>query len=229
MDKLKGPLRMSWVTALRRHDGHVLAISLMALLLLGVGCGQLQGIHEVDYRQLPVAGSVPTSDELPIITIRYHVVRVGNQKTVRFPSTIASSPTLRPPRTYAEWAKLFLQYTRLPVCKNNLIALVAWEANEGSRASWNPLDTTLRMPGSTNFNRVGVQNYLSLEQGLQAVALTLNKGATIYRDGAIVAALAACAPPIETAQAVAGSNWCGPICPPTYVTSLIPRVAASFG
>ena len=215
--------------AKRRRVGRTKPIAACAMLLLGVGCGQIQGIHQVDYRQLPVVGSVPTPGEIPIVTIRYRVVRVGSRHSVKLPAGFATPPHAAAPTTYAEWAKVFLQYVRLPVCKNNLIAIVAWEANEGSRATWNPLDTTLRMPGSTNFNSVGVQNYRSLTQGLQATVLTLNKGAIIYRYGGIVAALTACAPAIETAQAVAGSNWCGPICPPTYVTSLIPRVAASFG
>lgn len=216
--------------ALRRHVSRVVrAFCAIALLVLGVGCGQLQGVHGVDYRLVPVVGSVPASGETPIITIRYRVVRIGQGRPVQLAGGFAVPPHVTAPLTYAQWAKIFLQYFRLPACKNDLIVLVAWEANEGSRAMWNPLDTTLGMPGSTDFNSVGVQNYQSLTQGLEATALTLNRGAIIYRYGAIVDDLRACAPPIETAQAVAASNWCGPTCSPTYVVALVPRVAASFG
>jgi len=42
-------------------------------------------------------------------------------------------------------------------------------------ARYNPLNTTLKMTGSTNFNSVGVQNYTSYAEGLAATAATFNE------------------------------------------------------
>jgi hypothetical protein len=51
--------------------------------------------------------------------------------------------------------------------------LVAWQAAENTAAAFNPLATTLRLPGSTGFNRSGVQNYQDELMGLAATLLTL--------------------------------------------------------
>ena len=118
------------------------------------------------------------------------------------------------PATYRPWASDFLAYERVPTCTQNEILVVAWELQEGTSARYNPLDTTLPLPGSTNYNSVGVQNYGSWSQGLQATALSLSLGATVFGYGRVVADLAACAPALTTAQAIAASNWCG-ICWPT--------------
>lgn len=56
-------------------------------------------------------------------------------------------------------------------------ALLVWMQAEGNAGRFNPLNTTLRMRGSTDFNSVGVQNYVSLEQGVEATAKTINDGA----------------------------------------------------
>ena len=61
--------------------------------------------------------------------------------------------------------------------KRNLWAIVSWVQAEGSNASFNPLATTQDMPGATKFNSVGVRNYTSFEQGIEATAKTLNYGA----------------------------------------------------
>jgi hypothetical protein len=54
--------------------------------------------------------------------------------------------------------------------------LSAWAQAEGGTARWNPLNTTLRLSGSTNYNRVGVQNYRRPTEGVCALALTLVNG-----------------------------------------------------
>ena len=51
--------------------------------------------------------------------------------------------------------------------------LRAWAACEGGDARWNPMNTTLRLPGSTSYNRAGVQHYLDALHGLSATLLTL--------------------------------------------------------
>jgi hypothetical protein len=45
--------------------------------------------------------------------------------------------------------------------------------NGSSGAHWNPLNTTWREPGSTNYNSAGVQNYPTEQAGIYATASTL--------------------------------------------------------
>ena len=65
--------------------------------------------------------------------------------------------------TREQWARLFLQRLKAPITHKNLVALVAWQAAEGSpqsnQAKWNPLNTTMPWTGSQIFNAVGVRNY----------------------------------------------------------------------
>jgi hypothetical protein len=130
--------------------------------------------------------------------------------------------------TYPQWAALFLPRIGAPVCGNNLVAVVAWQAQEGTRAAWNPLATTMGMAGATQFNSVGVRNYLSLEQGLHATVLTLWRGRTAFGYGPVVQALQACAPPLITAQAIQASLWCRNCAGGRYLTALVPAVIADF-
>jgi hypothetical protein len=130
--------------------------------------------------------------------------------------------------TFDQWARLFLQTVGLPICSNNLVAVVAWQAAEGTSAAWNPLATTLRMPGSTSFNSVGVQNYRSLEEGLQATAQTLWKGYSIHGYGWILYHLSACADPMTTASAINASNWCRGCAGGEYVVRLVPDVLRNY-
>jgi hypothetical protein len=55
----------------------------------------------------------------------------------------------------------------------------------GQGAKWNPLNTTLQLPGSTFYNNLstttGVQNYKSSGDGTRAVAITL-RGDARYAD-----------------------------------------------
>lgn len=79
--------------------------------------------------------------------------------------------------TREEWAIAFLKRINAPLTKRNLWAIVSWCQAEGSVAAWNPLATTQDYPGATNFNSVGVKEYLTAEDGLDATARTLNYGA----------------------------------------------------
>jgi hypothetical protein len=130
--------------------------------------------------------------------------------------------------TYPQWAALFLPRIGAPVCGNNLVAMVAWQAQEGTRAAWNPLATTMGMAGATQFNGVGVKNYLSLEQGLQATVLTLWRGRRSFGYGPVVQGLRACAPPLWTAAAIQASLWCHNCAGGRYLTALVPAVIADF-
>jgi hypothetical protein len=54
--------------------------------------------------------------------------------------------------------------------------LHAWAQAEGGSARWNPLNSTFRIPGSTDYNATGVQNYPRPVWGVCATAMTLTNG-----------------------------------------------------
>jgi murein DD-endopeptidase MepM/ murein hydrolase activator NlpD len=61
----------------------------------------------------------------------------------------------------------------------------AWRQHEGAKATYNPFNTTQRASGATNYNGVGVKNYINRAQGLKATLDTLNNG----KYGAIITAI----------------------------------------
>lgn len=128
--------------------------------------------------------------------------------------------------SYGQWARLAAAQFKAPGCKENLIALIAWQANEGTDARWNPLATTYDMPGATDFNWIGVKNYVNLKQGLLASWLTLQRGWKTYGYGDIVVSLRKCGKAEDTAAAIAASSWCG--CGSYYVLSLVDDVRRNF-
>lgn len=79
--------------------------------------------------------------------------------------------------TREDFARALLREIEAKPTHRNLWALVSWMQAEGGTASYNPLNTTLEMPGSTDYNSVGVQNYKSFGQGVEATAKTLDYGA----------------------------------------------------
>jgi len=86
--------------------------------------------------------------------------------------------------TPKDFAKALLNGLNAPINDNNIQAIIAWEALEGGHysndARYNPLNTTWKMPGSKNFNNlgngVGVQSYVSWDQGLDATLKTIKMG-----------------------------------------------------
>ncbi len=106
----------------------------------------------------------------------------------------------------ASWAPALLAAGGWQPTGCNAGAIEAWERAEGSTASWhNPLDTTLREPGSHPVNSVGVQAYPSWQEGLAATIATLRGDRRDY--GPILAALAAGNNAQAVAAAVAASPW----------------------
>jgi hypothetical protein len=61
----------------------------------------------------------------------------------------------------------------------------AWRQHEGAKATYNPFNTTQKAAGATNFNSVGVKNFINRAQGLKATLDTLNNG----RYGGIITAI----------------------------------------
>lgn len=63
-----------------------------------------------------------------------------------------------------------------PTSEENLKFLLAWRQAEGKAGKYNPFNTTQKMAGATNYNDVGVKNYLTLEDGFVATVKTLKNG-----------------------------------------------------
>jgi len=110
--------------------------------------------------------------------------------------------------TPLDFARALLSRLNLPMSSNNLTSIVAFVGIEqghwSNQARFNPLNTTLRMPGSTSATGVGVQRYTSWTQGVEANARTL---AQTNMKG-IVQALAQSADPQVFLRALSDSAWC---------------------
>ena len=72
--------------------------------------------------------------------------------------------------------KKLLENLGAPVTDENLKFLYAWRQAEGKGGKYNPFNTTWKRPGSTKMNSAGVQNYVSLEDGMIATLKTLRNG-----------------------------------------------------
>ncbi len=124
--------------------------------------------------------------------------------------------------SYGAWASSFLTALGAPTSRDNLVAVVAWEAAEGTMATWNPLATTIAMPGATVYNSHGVKNYRSREQGIEASIMTLRRPGHGYE--AIIASLRSGAEAMDTGRAINRSDWCRGCAGGTYVIGFIPAV-----
>jgi hypothetical protein len=103
-----------------------------------------------------------------------------------------------------QWARDFLTELGKPITAENVKAIAAWEQAEGTAASFNPLATTQSgFAGETRFNSVGVKNYASYQNGLDANVHALTNG----RYANILAALGAGNSATAVAQAIANSPW----------------------
>ncbi len=124
--------------------------------------------------------------------------------------------------SYGEWASSFLHALGASTGRENMIAVVAWEAAEGTEATWNPLATTKDMPGATQYNSHGVRNYRSMEQGIEASKLTLELPNRGYEP--IIARLRKGTDAMDTAEAIRDSLWCSGCAGGTYVVGFIEAV-----
>jgi peptidoglycan hydrolase CwlO-like protein len=124
--------------------------------------------------------------------------------------------------SYGEWAQAFLDSIGAPVIRDNLVAVVAWEASEGTQATWNPLATTMPMPGATVYNDHGVRNYQSMRQGIEAVIKTLGRPDHGYEK--ILDRLERGVKAMETGKAINASDWCRGCTNGQYVIGIIPAV-----
>jgi hypothetical protein len=132
------------------------------------------------------------------------------------------------PLTFQRWAMALLGSLGAPICDQDVVAVVTWETAESTMARFNPLATTYTMPGSTYFNTVGVKDYLSFAQGIEASRNTLLNGSSSFGYDAVVSALRSCAPSEVTATAIRDSAWCRGCGGGAYVLGLLPEVRASW-
>lgn len=103
-----------------------------------------------------------------------------------------------------QFARLLLRRLGITPRPQVLRFLAAWGQAEGTSARYNPLGTTRDMPGATNFNSVGVKNYGSIGQGVEATARAITNG--LY--GNILTLMRAPGARAEAmATAVAASPW----------------------
>jgi hypothetical protein len=150
------------------------------------------------------------------------VLLAGSHRPAAPPWSGGGSPTA------GEWARAFLAEIGAPACGENRVLVVAWQAQESTDATFNPLATTHRMPGASDFNRVGVKDYRSVAQGLAASRETLEGGADSYGYGAILSSLRACDDAEATAWYVNASAWCRGCTDGAYLTGLLSAVRADY-
>ena len=111
-----------------------------------------------------------------------------------------------------KFAASVLQQLGAPVTDNNVSSLTTWMNKEGgwvkNNATYNPLNTTLAMPGSKSINKVGVKAYGSFDQGVQATVSTLTgSNASAMGYTSIVESLRSNAPLSQTMGAASNSGW----------------------
>lgn len=78
-----------------------------------------------------------------------------------------------------QWALDFLHAAGFPATPANVQVVVSWEYAEsgGGGGMWNPLNTTQGgYAGETDFNSVGVKNYVRREDGIAANARVIHNG-----------------------------------------------------
>ena len=78
-----------------------------------------------------------------------------------------------------DWAHDFLQRAGFPLTPANVQVVYSWEFAEsgGGGGMWNPLNTTQGgYAGESDFNSVGVKNYATREDGLNANAKVIHNG-----------------------------------------------------
>jgi hypothetical protein len=197
-------------------------------------------LRSAEWRHTALAGQSPPLEELFQVQSLMKQLEHARARALRMVSALTAAqqdPALASLATvvqgaravsYGEWARLFLATVGAPACQSNLTTVVAWQAAEYTQAGWNPLATTYRIAGAGTFNGAGVRNYVSLQQGLQASALTLRTGSASYGYDWILYRLASCTDPAVTAAAINASMWCRGCAGGDYVTGLIPRVEASY-
>jgi hypothetical protein len=93
--------------------------------------------------------------------------------------------------------------------KSNMLFMYAWRQSEGGKAKNNPFNTTMKMPGATNISNtsVGVKNYSTPEEGIEATCKTLKNGRDKYGYDKIIDGLKNDVGISKLSDAVINSKW----------------------
>lgn len=91
--------------------------------------------------------------------------------------------------------------------KSNMLFMYAWRQAEGGGAKNNPFNTTQKMEGATNYNKIGVKNYRTPEDGIQATCKTLINGRNKYGYDKIIDGLKNDVGLSKLSDAVVSSKW----------------------
>jgi len=93
--------------------------------------------------------------------------------------------------------------------KDNMLFMYAWRQAEGGKAKNNPFNTTMEMDGATNISNtsVGVKNYETPEDGIDATCTTLINGKDKYGYDKIINGLKDDVGLEELSNAVVNSKW----------------------
>jgi hypothetical protein len=91
--------------------------------------------------------------------------------------------------------------------KSNMLFLYAWRQAEGGGAKNNPFNTTQKMEGATNYNKIGVKNYRTSEDGIEATCKTLINGRNKYGYDKIIDGLKNDVGLSKLSDAVVSSKW----------------------
>jgi cell wall-associated NlpC family hydrolase len=102
-----------------------------------------------------------------------------------------------------DWRQRILTGVGVPVTPENMRFFDAWARAEGGGATNNPFNTTQQASGASSYNSVGVRNYTSPQQGIDATVNTLTNG----RYGNIIGALRSGDSAMAAAKALANSPW----------------------
>jgi hypothetical protein len=175
-----------------------------------------------------VGGAARQADVLRARLVRLQRARARQAELL---SRIHRSPAPLTPGAGASpgrWARALLAEIGAPACEENRVLLVAWQAQESTGARFNPLATTHPMRGATDFNSVGVKNYVTAAQGLDAARETLEKGDASNGYQPILSSLRACSDADATAWYVNASAWCRGCTGGDYLTALLPVVRADY-
>jgi murein DD-endopeptidase MepM/ murein hydrolase activator NlpD len=152
-----------------------------------------------------VTGSAKTTTSSP----------TGDSASTSSGSTSSGSGAPMGSKDQQAWATTLLTKLGAPVTGTSLKALTAWMRAEGkgwstslNRATYNPLNTTLDMPGAVSFNKVGVKAYTSVDQGVEATLATLTgKSADSRGYTAIIESLKNGSSAKDILSAINNSAW----------------------
>jgi cell pole-organizing protein PopZ len=178
-----------------------------AIAPIGTGMGGFSGINglaDVQARIASIQARFATDNEQSAVGASSSApawTQADFASALQSATATSATASANPQRT--QFAHDLLSALGAPQTAENVRAIAAWAQAEGTSAAFNPLATTETAPDATNFNGVGVKNYPTYAEGVQATVATLMNG----RYSNILAALADGSSAQRVAQAIAQSPW----------------------